>query len=122
MQVLRKAMPQLPRITTAHVKAAPHGRTISIAGMAIVRQRPPTAKGTVFSTLEDESGLIDLVLHSDVHKKYEEIFSNHAFLIARGSVQRDRHSVSLLVKSLSPVWRDPLEAVPRLDHHFEWQY
>ncbi|MBI3544251.1 MAG: PHP domain-containing protein [Deltaproteobacteria bacterium] len=105
MTELRARLPQIPRHTTRQLKEMPNGRVINAAGLTIVRQRPQTANDTVFATLEDEDGLLDLVLHKNVHEKYADVFSS-AFLIARGVLHRDRHSTSLIVKSLRTIWED----------------
>jgi error-prone DNA polymerase len=82
---------------------APGGRTVSAAGLVIVRQKPPTAKGMTFATLEDESGLMDLAFHPEVYEKYREEFLRHCLIEVKGILQRDGNSVSLLVKSLKPL-------------------
>jgi error-prone DNA polymerase len=106
MQALRAKMRRLPSSTTAHGRAAAHGMALTIAGLVIVRQRPPTAKGTAFATLEDEHGFLDLTLRREIVERYEDVFGAHAFLIAEGTIQRDRNSMSLLVRRLRPLWPD----------------
>jgi len=85
---------------------APSGRTVSAAGLIIVRQKPPTAKGMTFATLEDESGFMDLAFHPPVYEKYREAFLTNCFLEVKGTLQRDGSSTSLLVKSLSPLMNE----------------
>jgi error-prone DNA polymerase len=82
---------------------------ISAAGLIIVRQKPPTAKGMTFATLEDESGLLDLAFHPEVYEKYAEAFLAHCFIEVRGVLQRDGNSISLLVKTLRPLLSHPEE-------------
>jgi error-prone DNA polymerase len=106
MQALRAKMRRLPSATTATGRELAHGMALSIAGLVIVRQRPPTAKGTVFATLEDEHGFLDLTLRAEVHERYEDIFAAHAFLVVDGVIQRDRNSMSLLVRRMRPLWPD----------------
>ena len=97
----------LPRITSGALKRLPRGRTTRIAGLVIARQRPPTAKGTAFATLEDEEGFLDLILHKDVYEKYHDVFVGSAFLIVSGKVQADKAAVSLIVRKV--------EALPALE-------
>ncbi|MBI3557021.1 MAG: error-prone DNA polymerase [Deltaproteobacteria bacterium] len=106
MTALRAQMPHLPRLTTEQAKQSPNGRMVTFAGLTIVRQRPPTAAGTVFATLEDDAGFLDLVLHKDTHEKYRELFATQSFMLVRGLIQRDGYSVSMLVRSLKPIWKD----------------
>ncbi|MFL5813017.1 MAG: error-prone DNA polymerase [Bdellovibrionia bacterium] len=85
---------------------APGGRTVSAAGLVIVRQKPPTAKGMTFATLEDESGFMDLAFHPEVYEKYREEFLRHCFIEVKGILQRDGNSMSLLVKHLKPLFQE----------------
>lgn len=102
-------------------KNAPGGRMVSAAGLVIVRQRPPTAKGMTFATLEDESGFLDLAFHPEVYEKYREEFLRHCLIEVKGVLQRDGDSMSLLVKVLKPLLPDVEEAetwVPGASQYF----
>jgi error-prone DNA polymerase len=104
MKELRKYFSEnVPSISTGQVREATVGRIIKIAGMLIVRQRPPNAKGVCFGTLEDEEGFLDLILHEPIFEKYREVFVNEPFLIATGKVQRDLKATSLLVTKIQAV-------------------
>jgi error-prone DNA polymerase len=113
MKALRQKIAGIPRPTSAQAKQAPHGRSLALAGLLIIRQRPPTAAGTVFATLEDEMGFVDLILHKETYEKYADLFSTYSFLVARGMIQRDQNSASLLVKSIRPLLRDLPEVKER---------
>ncbi|MCM2322656.1 MAG: PHP domain-containing protein [Oligoflexia bacterium] len=91
---------RIPPTTTQAAKQVVTGRYLRLAGLVIVRQRPPTAKGTVFATLEDETGFLDLLLHKEVHERYGEIFAESPFILVAGEIQRDGNSVNLIVKKL----------------------
>jgi error-prone DNA polymerase len=97
MQALRARFGRLPGLSSPEIRAARAGRTVEACGLIIVRQRPHTAKGVVFATLEDEHGFIDLILHKPVFEKFHEVFTTHPLLVARGRVQRDGDAVSILV-------------------------
>ncbi len=73
----------------------PANRLVVVFGMVIVRQSPPSAKGMVFATLEDETGLINLVLTPPVHQRFQRLFDRQSFICAEGQLQRqgDAHSV-----------------------------
>jgi error-prone DNA polymerase len=94
---------KVPSLTTGAVRNAQVGRVLRIAGLTIVRQRPPNAKGTCFGTLEDEEGFLDLILHEDIFEKYHDVFVNEPFIIATGKVQRDLKATSLLVTKIEAV-------------------
>ncbi len=63
------------------------GQRIWVAGMVIVRQRPRTAKGFVFLTLEDETGLANLVIKPDMFQANRALLSTANFLLVDGQVQ-----------------------------------
>ena len=101
MQELRKLRPDLPQLTTAQAKSRGHLRKLAVSGLVIVMQRPPTAKGTCFATLEDETGFLDLILKKEVYERHRELFGAHSFFTISGMLQRsggrDSHSAHLLV-------------------------
>jgi error-prone DNA polymerase len=105
MMALRKMLP-LPRLTTATAKQKANGSRISIAGLVLVRQRPPTAKGMTFSTLEDEFGFLDIAIAPDVWERVKPVFLENCFLEMSGKLQRESNSYSLLVSSLRAVWKE----------------
>ncbi len=84
-------------LSTWQVKQAEAGQRVRVAGFVVVRQRPATAKGILFMSLEDESGLLDLVVKPDVYARLREVIRTNPLLIAEGAVQRNSRSVSVLV-------------------------
>ena len=62
---------------------------VSVAGVVLVRQRPATAKGVVFITLEDETGNTNLIVWSSVFKRFRHIAVGARLLICRGRLQRE---------------------------------
>jgi error-prone DNA polymerase len=103
MQELRKSV-KLPNATSKELLAARKGSRIKVAGLVLIRQKPPTAKGVCFATLEDEFGFMDIILWKKNFEKYKEVFLNHCFIIVGGEVQADHNTVSLLVDYVAPVW------------------
>ncbi|MBU1376140.1 MAG: error-prone DNA polymerase [Alphaproteobacteria bacterium] len=63
-------------------------RRLSVAGLVTVRQRPGTAKGVVFMTLEDETGIANVVVWKDTFEKHRRTVMSASFLIVQGQVQR----------------------------------
>lgn len=104
MQELRKTMSQIPKLTSKKIRELKTGAQIKTCGLVLIRQKPPTAKGTCFSTLEDEYGFIDLVLFPDTFDKYNDVFLNHCFLIIGGKMERDGNTVSVIVNHVEPLW------------------
>jgi error-prone DNA polymerase len=90
-------------VSAAQVHEIPGGRTVRVAGMVAHRQRPSTANGVVFMTLEDETGLLNVVIKPHTFEQQREIIVQHNLLEITARVQRDGHSVSLLASRFSPL-------------------
>ena len=67
--------------------AARHGRRVRVAGMVITRQRPGTAKGFVFLTLEDETGISNVIVRPDLYDRERMVVVRQPFLIVDGVLQ-----------------------------------
>jgi error-prone DNA polymerase len=89
-------------LTTAELADQPVGRLVQVAGLAVVRQAPPTAKGHLFITLEDETGLANLIIRPDLYKQEEAALHNSSVLLVAGQVQREGKALSLLVRQVLP--------------------
>ena len=81
----------------------PQGRTISVAGLVLVRQRPSTANGVVFMTLEDETGIANLIIRPNVYKAYRKAAKHGIVVLARGRVERQGEVVHVLVRRLEEI-------------------
>ncbi len=93
-ELARKGLPD------AHGLACkPDGSRASYAGIVICRQRPGTANGVVFMTLEDESGFVNLVLWEKVFMKYRTLLLTNSFLGVTGKIQSKEGVVHLIVES-----------------------
>lgn len=112
MEGLRGLLKKHFKITSKEVKQMPMGRVITATGLVIVKQRPPTAKGVTFFTMEDEFGFIDLILHKHVYERHSEILSSQCFITIKGVVQRNRLAVNVLVEKVSSVWDYCDEIIP----------
>ncbi len=64
------------------------GTRVSAAGVAIIRQRPGTAKGVVFLTLEDETGTLNLIIRPSIFERYSKIIMMSVTLLASGALER----------------------------------
>ena len=99
MKGVRLYSPNLPPYSSIDVKKMDKGKLVSFAGVVSVIQRPPTAKGVCFLTLEDESGSIDVVARKEVYEEYSNVIRGSRFLIVNGNVQRVGTGVSILASS-----------------------
>jgi error-prone DNA polymerase len=85
------------------------GERVSYAGLVICRQRPGTANGTVFVTLEDESGFVNLVVWQRTFEKYRVLILTSSLLGITGKLQKNGATVYVAVESC---WRPRLRRAP----------
>jgi error-prone DNA polymerase len=76
----------------------PHGKKVAVAGLVLVRQRPGTAAGIVFVTLEDETGVTNLVVRPNIYEQYRRALRHSVALVAWGKVERQGQVVHVLVE------------------------
>ncbi|MBX3375434.1 MAG: error-prone DNA polymerase [Phycisphaeraceae bacterium] len=69
-------------------RTCPNGREVAVAGIVLNRQRPGTASGVVFATLEDETGIANLVIWSSTFEQYRRVVRLSTVLLARGKIER----------------------------------
>jgi error-prone DNA polymerase len=82
----------------AALKTSKNGRRISVGGLVLVRQRPGTAKGVVFMTLEDESGVANIVVWKDAFEANRRLVMTASFVIVRGRLQREGEVIHLVAE------------------------
>ena len=92
------------------VARACDGDRAAAAGLVLVRQRPGSARGVIFMTLEDETGTVNIVVWPDVLKKYRRAVLGGCLALARGRVQRAGEIVHLVAARLEDLthWLDLL--------------
>ena len=88
----------MPIAALQDVKA---NRRCRVAGLVLVRQRPGTAKGVTFMTLEDETGTANLIVWLDVWEQYRRIGRQARAVIATGLLQRQDGVTHLIVDRLA---------------------
>jgi error-prone DNA polymerase len=76
------------------------GNAVRIAGWVIVRQRPGTAKGFMFLTLEDETGVSNVIITPQLFEEYRLVLVNHPFLIIDGALQNQDNVVSVKARHI----------------------
>jgi error-prone DNA polymerase len=98
-------------VTAAHLRdpaASPHGKPVAIAGLVLVRQRPGTAAGIVFMTLEDETGASNLILFPNIYERFRKAARHSAAVVAWGAVERAGMVVHVMVRRIVNL-RDAVE-------------
>jgi error-prone DNA polymerase len=100
---IRPMLQERGAVTAAQLRdpeRSPHGTPAAVGGMVLVRQRPGTASGIVFMTLEDETGTANLIVRPHVYERHRPVARHGIVVLARGTVERDGDVVHILVRSL----------------------
>ena len=90
----------------ARLNEPPAGARVTVAGLVLVRQRPGTAKGVIFVTLEDETGVCNVVVWAKTYERFRRAVISGRLLRVTGRLQRDAgvvHVVAELIEDLSPM-------------------
>lgn len=87
-------------LSAAELEHQRDGEMVKVAGQVVVRQSPPTAKGHLFLTLEDETGLANLIVRPALYAKRYEALRYAPLLAAAGRVQREGEACSVLVQGV----------------------
>jgi len=99
MALYREALRARGVVDSRTLQERSDGERVRVAGWAVVRQRPPTAKGHLFITLEDEEGLMNLIVRPDVYERYRAVLRDTPLLWVEGRLQREGQVLSILVHS-----------------------
>jgi error-prone DNA polymerase len=102
-------------LTAADLKRVPNGSRVATAGAVIVRQRPGTAKGFVFLTLEDETGLSQAIVNPQLFAECRSTILGHSGLIVEGIVQNSEGQASVRAERFWPL--EGLHDVQSHDFH-----
>jgi len=87
------------------------GRRVAVAGLVTVRQRPSTARGIVFMTLEDETGVANLLVRPEVYEKYRKVARSVTGMVAAGKLERSDGVIHVVVDRMVDL-ADDLGALP----------
>jgi len=98
MSLYREELRAQGMLSSGELAERQNGQTVRVAGWVVIRQRPPTAKGHVFITLEDEQGLINLIVRPDVYKRYRDALRHTPLVRVEGRLQREGNAMSILVR------------------------
>jgi error-prone DNA polymerase len=87
----------------ADLKNLRHGQLVRVAGWVIARQRPGTAKGFVFLSLEDETGIANVIITPQLFEQNRLALVDYPFLLIEGALQHQDNVVSVKAKSVEPL-------------------
>jgi len=115
MKHLREALSREGVLRAVDLRNVRDGRWVKIAGLVIVRQRPGTAKGFCFLTLEDETGTANAVVVPDMFQRYRSLIHTAALLLVEGPLQKVTEGSGDRVSGVEK--KDPHTPRPTLDTH-----
>lgn len=98
LEPLRARLEHMGLPTAHEVSQKSDGHYVRYAGLIIVRQRPSTAAGVVFLTMEDETGFVNIVIWERVWEEFAMMIRTHAFLTVHGRVQRQHDVLHVIAK------------------------
>jgi error-prone DNA polymerase len=102
MALLRGDLPS-DVLTAEQVRAAGDGKRIRTAGLVVCRQRPGTAKGYVFLLLEDETGVVNVVIRPDLYEARRSMIRGESYLCIEGTVQLQSGTLNVIADRAIPV-------------------
>jgi len=115
MKLLRPNFPNAWR--AIDLQRARHGSTVQIAGNVICRQRPGTAKGFVFISLEDETGVSNAIVDPDFFERFRLTVTEESFLLIEGEVQNSDGVVLIKTHDIRPLAHEQLIGSESHDFH-----
>ena len=110
LSFLREQLSKEKLLTAAQLRNLPSGRLVRACGLVVMRQRPQTAKGVTFVTLEDETGSVNVIVWKSLQDKQRAELLHSRLLVVYGVWQRDtasggevRHLIAKRLKDLTPL-------------------
>ena len=100
LALLRKQLDRLRLHTVMHIHSREHGSNTRTGGIVTNRQSPGSAAGVIFLTLEDETGLVQVIVWPDLAQQQRKILLQARLIIVDGEIQREGEVLHLIAKRL----------------------
>ena len=94
---VREKLQQLHILSTQELSTAKNGQPVKVAGLVLVRQRPGTAKGVCFMTIEDETGFANLVIFQNLFEEYRNPILQSRLIMVEGTLQVEGEVIHVIV-------------------------
>ncbi len=115
MQYRREAMKKMGIFRASELAKCKTGRRLRIGGSVITRQRPGTAKGMMFISLEDETGIANAIINPDLLQKNRVLLISERFLMIEGILQNQDNVIHIRAEKVSPL---NVTEAPMVSHDF----
>ncbi|MEM7300489.1 MAG: error-prone DNA polymerase [Pseudomonadota bacterium] len=106
MSFLRAGYDQKRISTCKNLDNLRNNQWVSVAGVVLVRQKPGTAKGVVFMTIEDETGIANIIVWNKVMQRYRKVVMGARLVRIRGVVQRTKEIIHVIARELTDLTGD----------------
>jgi error-prone DNA polymerase len=103
LALLRPMLKRRGAVTAEGLSRVSGGRRVAVGGMLICRQKPPTAKGFCFLSLEDETGIANLVVPPQLYERFRRDIHGALFLVGEGILERTGKVTNVKVQHLEPI-------------------
>ena len=100
------------------IKKLAAGTRVRVAGLVIGRQRPETASGVTFMTLEDETGLVNLIVHKKVFEEQFQVARHAQMVLVSGKIERDGEVIHVLARQFERISLPSVEKLPTVSRDF----
>lgn len=87
-------------LNSSQVAESPNGQRVQVAGLVVVHQSPPTAKGHHFICIEDAEGMVNVILRPQVYQQHRQLLHTARLLMVEGTVQQEDGVTSVLARWL----------------------
>lgn len=102
-ELVRQQLTAAGVLSVAQARTAEHGSLVDVGGSVTHRQRPATAKGVVFLNLEDETGMLNVIVEPGVWHHYRKVARTTNGLVVRGVLERHHDVVNLIARRITPL-------------------
>jgi error-prone DNA polymerase len=101
IELVREGLISSGILTVADTLIAPAGKRVAVGGAVTHRQRPGTAKGVTFLSLEDETGLLNVICSPGLWEKHRQVARKARAMVVRGKIERADGATNLVAEHLS---------------------
>ena len=98
--LLREELSKLNVTPASGLTNVPDKAAVTVAGMVLVRQQPSTSKGTIFMTLEDDTGAINLVIWPHIWKRFRPLVRSAVAVLAQGKIERVSRVIHIMPQKM----------------------
>ncbi len=108
MKAFRPSISRDGVLNSSEITSLFSGTKVRVAGCVVCRQKPMTAKGVVFITLEDEHGLVNVILRPRIYERYRQVARMEPFIVVEGTLRKKDGIINIVAAYLAPL-RDERE-------------